>query len=55
MRELNEGNYPYQEMFDLFKAIDYKGWILLEARTEPADIVAAMKDQLAIFTKMTEK
>ncbi|MBK9391919.1 MAG: sugar phosphate isomerase/epimerase [Bacteroidetes bacterium] len=55
VRELNEGNYPYQQMFDLFKAIDYKGWILLEARTEPADIVAAMKDQLAIFTKMTEK
>ncbi len=55
VRELNEGNYPYQQMFDLFKAINYKGWILLEARTEPADTVAAMKDQLAIFTKMTEK
>src|SRR5512133_3019363 len=55
VRELNEGNYPYQQLFDLFKAINYKGWILLEARTEPADIVAAMKDQLAIFTKMTEK
>lgn len=55
VRELNEGNYPYQQMFDLFKSIDYKGWILLEARTEPADIVAAMKDQLAIFNKMTEK
>jgi sugar phosphate isomerase/epimerase len=55
IRELNDGNYPYQQLFNLFKAIDYKGWVLLEARTEPADIVAAMKDQLAIFTKMTEK
>jgi sugar phosphate isomerase/epimerase len=52
IRELNDGNYPYQQMFDLFKAINYKGWILLEARTEPADTVAAMKEQLAIFNRM---
>jgi len=55
VRELNEGDYPYQQLFDLFNAIDYKGWILLEARTEPSDTVAAMKEQLAIFNKMTEK
>jgi sugar phosphate isomerase/epimerase len=52
VRELNDGNYPYQQLFDLFNAIDYKGWILLEARTEPSDTVAAMKEQLAIFNKM---
>jgi sugar phosphate isomerase/epimerase len=52
VRELNDGNYPYQQLFDLFKASDYKGWILLEARTEPSDTVAAMKEQLAIFNKM---
>jgi sugar phosphate isomerase/epimerase len=55
IRELNEGNYPYQQLFDLFKSIDYKGWILLEARTEPADTVAAMKEQLRIFNEMTGK
>lgn len=55
VRELNEGSYPYQQLFDLFNAMNYKGWILLEARTEPSDTVAAMKEQLAIFNKMTEK
>jgi sugar phosphate isomerase/epimerase len=52
VRELNEGNYPYQQMFDLFTAMKYKGWILLEARTEPKDRVAAMKDQLVVFNQM---
>lgn len=52
IRELNEGNYPYQQLFDLFTGIKYGGWILLEARTEPADKIAAMKEQLTIFNKM---
>jgi hypothetical protein len=30
----------------------YKGWILLEARTEPADRIAAMGEQLGLFNKM---
>lgn len=53
IRELNVGNYPYQQLFDLFTGIDYNGWILLEARTEPADKVAALKEQLALFNQMT--
>jgi len=52
VRELNEGNYPYQELFKLFMGINYDGWILLEARTEPADRVAAMKEQIGIFKTM---
>ncbi len=52
IRELNDGNYPYQQLFNLFKGIKYDGWILLEARTEPADKIAAMKEQLSIFNKM---
>jgi len=55
VRELNVGEYPYQQMFDLFTGIKYSGWILLEARTEPADRVAAMKEQLALFNNMTDK
>lgn len=55
IRELNVGNYPYQQLFDLFIAMNYKGWILLEARTEPKDRVAAMKEQLALFNKMLKK
>ena len=55
VRELNVGDYPYQQMFDLFNGIKYSGWILLEARTEPADRVAAMKEQLVLFNDMTAK
>lgn len=55
VRELNVGNYPYQQLMNLFKDINYKGWILLEARTEPTDRVAAMKEQLEVFNKMVEK
>jgi hypothetical protein len=52
VRELNSPDYPYQQLFDLFTGINYKGWILLEARTEPADRVAAMKEQLSLFNQM---
>lgn len=52
IRELNEGNYPYQELMKLFSDMNYKGWILMEARTSPADRVAAMKEQLEIFNTM---
>ena len=52
IRELNVGDYPYQELMNLFLKMNYDGWILLEARTEPADRIAAMKEQLAIFNKM---
>ena len=52
VRELNIGEYPYQELFNLFTGIGYDGWILLEARTEPKDRIAAMKEQLAFFNKL---
>jgi sugar phosphate isomerase/epimerase len=52
IRELNVGDYPYQQLMDLFVGMKYSGWILLEARTEPADRIAAMKEQLAVFNKM---
>ena len=55
VRELNVGDYPYQQLFDLFNRMKYSGWILLEARTEPADRVAAMKEQLTLFNEMTKK
>lgn len=53
VRELNIGDYPYQQLMDLFNGMHYNGWILLEARTEPADRISAMKEQLTVFRKMT--
>lgn len=52
IRELNVGDYPYQELMNLFKKINYSGWILLEARTKPADKIEAMKEQKEIFHNM---
>ncbi|OYX15956.1 MAG: xylose isomerase, partial [Algoriphagus sp. 32-45-6] len=47
--EFNVGDYPYPEMFRLFAQMNYQGWILMEARTQPADRVAALKEQLELF------
>lgn len=55
IRELNIDNYPYQQLFNHFAGIDYNDWILLEARTDPPDKVAAMKEQLSLFNEMIAK
>ncbi|MBN1480559.1 sugar phosphate isomerase/epimerase [candidate division KSB1 bacterium] len=52
VRELNIGDYPYQQLMDLFVGMDYAGWILLEARTNPDDRVAALKEQRQLFAEM---
>jgi len=53
VRELDLGDYPYPELLKLFLGINYEGWILLEARTDPADKVKAMIAQRRIFEKLT--
>ncbi|MGA2060702.1 MAG: sugar phosphate isomerase/epimerase [Thermoguttaceae bacterium] len=55
VRELNIGNYPYQELMNLFVKIDYPGWILLECRTNPKDRVAAMIEQREVWQNMIAK
>jgi sugar phosphate isomerase/epimerase len=55
VREFNVGEYPYQQLMNLFSGINYEGWILLEARTDPADKIAAMLEQKQIFGEMLEK
>ena len=55
VREFNEGDYPYPELFKLFAGMNYKGWILLEARTQPVDRVAALKEQLALFNELVKQ
>lgn len=52
VREFNVGEYPYQQLMNLFTGIKYDGWILLEARTEPADKIAAMNEQMQLFKNM---
>lgn len=55
VRELNVGNYPYQQLMDLFVEMDYNGWILLECRTDPDDKVAALIEQRQVWQEMIAK
>ncbi|HUS73134.1 MAG TPA: DUF6807 family protein [Sedimentisphaerales bacterium] len=55
IRELNVGSYPYQQLMNLFVGMDYAGWILLEARTNPKDRVAALIEQREVFKDMITK
>ncbi len=55
VRELNIGSYPYQELMKLFVAMDYAGWILLEARTKQEDRVKALAEQREVFEEMVAK
>lgn len=55
VRELNVGNYPYQELMNLFVGMNYNQWILLEARTDPADKIAALIEQRKVFQDMLEQ
>ena len=52
VRELNDPTYPYQDLMNLFVKNKYKGWILLECRTNPEDKVKALIEQKEIFEKM---
>ena len=55
VRELNIGSYPYQELMNLLVGMDYAGWILLEARTNPDDRVKALSEQRQVFEQMVAK
>jgi len=52
VRKLNIGSYPYQQLMNLFVRMNYRGWILMEARTHPADRVKALAEQKVIFDRM---
>ena len=55
VRELNINDYPYQELLNLFAGMNYKGWILLEARTEPKDRAQALAEQRQVWDQMLAK
>ena len=54
-RELDSKDYPYQELMNMLVASKYNGWVLLEARTDPADKFAALKQQREIFDEMLQQ
>jgi len=52
VRELTGTDYPWQQLFHLFRRVNYAGWVLLEARGNPADKVAALIEQRKKFEEL---
>lgn len=52
VRKLDDGDYPYAELFELLLRANYQRWVLLEAHSNPEDKVAAMKQQTAVFRSL---
>ncbi len=49
VRAFNENTYPYQQLFRLLDRAGYRGWILLEAHSNPLDKIASMIEQKGMF------
>jgi len=54
VRELDDPDYPYQELFQLLLDNRFDGWILLEASSTPPDILSALIDQKSIFDELLQ-
>jgi sugar phosphate isomerase/epimerase len=49
---LDSPTYPHQQLLDLYVAMDYEGWWLLEEGKVPEDIVGELAKQRQLFDKM---
>ena len=49
VHELGDPKYPYERLAALLVESAYPGWVLLEASSKPADPVAAMAEQRALW------
>ncbi len=54
-RAFSETNYPFEKLFGLLKGAGYKGWILLEAHSDPRDKIAAMNREKKLFNEMMSR
>ena len=52
IREVNEGDYPYNKLATLLVEADYEGFVCLEARTKPEDRVKALAEQRDLFMQL---
>jgi sugar phosphate isomerase/epimerase len=52
IHDLRTQGYPWQELFALLKQTEFSGWTLLEDGKVPSDIVAAMKENRAVWEKL---
>ena len=54
VHELTTDAYPWEQLFRLLHAMQYDGWILLEASSDPADKIAALTEQRQAFEKLLD-
>jgi sugar phosphate isomerase/epimerase len=52
VRKLDDGDYPYDLLFELLLRAKYTGWVLLEAHSDPADKLAALREQKVVFERL---
>lgn len=52
VRELDDQEYPFARLIELLYETKYTGWVLLEASSEPADRVAALRQQRELFDSL---
>jgi sugar phosphate isomerase/epimerase len=52
VRELDRTDYPYKALLTNLVKMKYKGWVLLECHTNPADKIKAMHEQRKVFDQM---
>jgi sugar phosphate isomerase/epimerase len=55
VRELDSPDYPFAELITRLAALDYEGWVLLEASSQPDDPVAALTRQAKLFGELVER
>jgi sugar phosphate isomerase/epimerase len=51
VRPLDSPDYPFAELIGLFVAMDYEGWVLLEAGGTPKEPIHALYQQRKLFGK----
>ncbi|MDA0833327.1 MAG: TIM barrel protein [Planctomycetota bacterium] len=55
VHQFDDKSYPYAELMKLLVAMDYDGWLLLEAGDAPEDRIAGLKHQLALFHELRKQ
>ena len=54
IHDLRSTSYPWKEIFALLKQANFSGWTLLEEGNAPTDPLAAMHENRAIWSQMTD-
>jgi sugar phosphate isomerase/epimerase len=52
VRELDGKEYPFPELFKMLVEMDYNGWVLLEAHSNPPADLKKYAEQRGLFDKL---